>query len=493
MELVQREPLGRRVERGRRARSRRRPARCRGACVRASTPAARRARARSPASRAAGPGSARSTRAARRAARIGSKCAPRREICSPRRFVMLERVAVRGRPDRLHHVPEVEASGLEPSVAEDRQRGEAGGERRDRGPETGGGSRARALLDQLAPSPAEYRPRSRALVACAASGGDSRRAARGRRRAGAAPPRARPRRPAERAARSRRRRAARAPPACRRSRPASPHASAWNTLFGITRSAFADVPKIPSAQPARWSSSGSRSYSTHGTHSTFGGRARAARESSWPLPTTAEAELRRAPRRLEDRLEAVQRDQLADEQARDGSAASNRDGRPAPPRRRGRPRCARAACPRARRRWRRLRVSATTRSAARKRGRSIARKRPRRDASRGEAPAVGDERVGERDEWVEHDRLSARRAPGRGKVEVPRVADDEHVEVGVAPGAAAPARPARAAPQRRLRHSICARRPPTPGRAAPRRRRPPGAGTRSPGRFADTSRSYVPK
>ena len=39
----------------------------------------------------------------------------------------------------------------------------------------------------------------------------------------------------------------------------TPQASAWKTLFGITRPAFSEVPKTPSAQPALWSSRGSRS------------------------------------------------------------------------------------------------------------------------------------------------------------------------------------------------------------------------------------------
>ena len=63
-----------------------------------------------------------------------------------------------------------------------------------------------------------------------------------------------------------------------------PQASAWNALFGITRPVFAEVPKTPRAHPARWSSSGRCSYSTHSTHSTLGGRS-ASSPSSWPLPT----------------------------------------------------------------------------------------------------------------------------------------------------------------------------------------------------------------
>jgi hypothetical protein len=50
-----------------------------------------------------------------------------------------------------------------------------------------------------------------------------------------------------------------------------------------------------------------------------------------------------------------------------------------------------------------------------------------------EATAVGDERVGERDEWVEDHRSPPRRASGREQVEVPGVADEDRIEVGRGP------------------------------------------------------------
>src|SRR5262245_49354324 len=65
----------------------------------------------------------------------------------------------------------------------------------------------------------------------------------------------------------------------------TPQARAWNALFGITRRAFSEVPNTPRAQPARWSSAGSRSYSTQRIHSTFGGRV-LSNPSSCPLPIT---------------------------------------------------------------------------------------------------------------------------------------------------------------------------------------------------------------
>ena len=93
----------------------------------------------------------------------------------------------------------------------------------------------------------------------------------------------------------------------------SPHASAWNTLFGMTRRAFGVAPKMPSAQPARCSSSG-RAFVFHPRHATP--RSRAGREQLLELTAAddAELQLRRAPRGLEDRLQPVERDQLADEQ-----------------------------------------------------------------------------------------------------------------------------------------------------------------------------------
>ena len=92
-----------------------------------------------------------------------------------------------------------------------------------------------------------------------------------------------------------------------------PQASAWNALFGITRCALSEVPKIPSAQPARWSSPGRRSYSTQGIQlDVRGSLAEQALELA--AADDAEAKLGRGAGRGEDRLEAVQRDQLADEE-----------------------------------------------------------------------------------------------------------------------------------------------------------------------------------
>ena len=90
-----------------------------------------------------------------------------------------------------------------------------------------------------------------------------------------------------------------------------PQASAWKALFGITRCAFAEVPKMPSAHEARCSSSGSRSYSTHGTQSTFAGRP--ARRVELAATDNPQPQLGCESCRFEDRLQTVKRDQLADE------------------------------------------------------------------------------------------------------------------------------------------------------------------------------------
>ena len=94
----------------------------------------------------------------------------------------------------------------------------------------------------------------------------------------------------------------------------APHASAWNTLFGITRRAFGDVPKMPSAQPQRAQLVG-QSLVLDPRDAT---RRSSGRASSSALELAAaddaEPELRCEPRRLEDRLQPVQRDQLADEE-----------------------------------------------------------------------------------------------------------------------------------------------------------------------------------
>ena len=66
----------------------------------------------------------------------------------------LQEVAVRGVPDRLHHVPQVVAAGRIGAVTEDRQRGEAGGIRGHRCPDQRLGShRSDAISSrQRAPS-----------------------------------------------------------------------------------------------------------------------------------------------------------------------------------------------------------------------------------------------------------------------------------------------------------------------------------------------------
>ena len=204
-----------------------------------------------------------------------------------------------------------------------------------------------------------------------------------------------------------------------------PQASAWNALFGITRAAFAELPKIPSAQPAAWSSAGSCSYSTQGTHSTFGGP-RVEKPVELPAADDAERELGREPRRLEDRLQPVQRDQLADEErVREGLGGTSRaedallraDEADLDPLAVGELREEAGVL---------LRVGDDDVGGA-KRAAVDERERAARKRAGLEARAIGDERVSERDERVEDHRRSTRRAPRRRQVEVAGVADDHRV------------------------------------------------------------------
>ena len=245
----------------------------------------------------------------------------------------------------------------------------------------------------------------------------------------AAPPRPTPpdRRPG-RAARSRRRRAARARPGVSAVTSGVPHASAWNALFGITRLAFAEVPKTPSAQPARWISSGSSSYSTHSTHSTFGG-ARVISSSSWPLPTmrngssgTSRAAARMVSRPCSGISLPTNRAWKSSAGCHPGRKSrssaptkqtASRSGSSSPSSAKCRAFCA---------------VSATTRSARRSARRSTWRRTPARGRAGREPAAVLDQRVVEGDERVEDHRPSARDPLGRGDVEVAGVADDDRVE-----------------------------------------------------------------
>ena len=313
MEVAHGQPLHRREEEVRERQRGRRPLGVEVLPARARRRAAPRRPRPPPGRRAAAPGSARATRAARAATRIGSKCEPSREICSPWTSVTestspfaVDQTACVMFPRSKRPLPN-----------------------------------ARCRRTASAPKPA-----ANAAVASQTNreGVIARRAARpDRATARRAPPRSRA--PGRRRARRRRSaRASAASPASRRTAAASasgspagtssalspstsssraagvsavtsgvPQASAWNALFGITRPVFAEVPKTPSAHPARWSSSGSRSYSTHSTHSTLGGRSRS---SAVELAAADDAErhLRREPRGREDRLDAVERDQLADEE-----------------------------------------------------------------------------------------------------------------------------------------------------------------------------------
>ena len=225
-----------------------------------------------------------------------------------------EHVAVRGRPDRLRHVPEIEAAAVEGAVAEDGSALKPAAKaavasqtsRRRR-------HRARSCSTQVSP------PRAEHLLARLRRG---RR--RGRRRRSGAQARRRPpaAAPPPRALRGRRR----APAAHSLRRTSSsraagvsavtsgvPQASAWNALFGITRPAFAEVPKTPSAQPGALELF-RQLLVLDPVDPLDVRRALGQQRVELAAAHDAERDLRREPRRSEDRLDAVERDQLADEE-----------------------------------------------------------------------------------------------------------------------------------------------------------------------------------
>ena len=103
-----------------------------------------------------------------------------------------------------------------------------------------------------------------------------------------------------------------------------------------------------------------------------------------------------------------------------------------------------------------------------------------------EARAVGYPRVPERDQRVEDDRLSPGRPSGGRQVELAGIADDDDIEVVVSPEKQLQLGARRAGRALLRPPSTCARPPPRPRRGARARRRRHGGGTRSPGRFADT-------
>ncbi len=216
-----------------------------------------------------------------KSARIGSKCDARRLVCSPARFVTAS-----GSPCAVDHTACVMFPRSKRPVENERWRRTAS-----------------------APNPAAKAETARASARVNARARESRASvARGRLRSRVGGrPRARRRRcVSSRASSEASRRSASASasaspgrtrsalsPSTSNSRAAGvsavtsgvAQAIAWNALFGITRAAFSERPKIPSAAPAAWSSPASCSYSTQGTHSTFAGR-RSRSPSSWPVPTT---------------------------------------------------------------------------------------------------------------------------------------------------------------------------------------------------------------
>ena len=208
----------------------------------------------------------------------------------------------------------------------------------------------------------------------------------------------------------------------------APHASAWYALFGITRNALSDVPKIPSAQPAPQYSRGRSSYSIHSTHSTLGGRSSIA-PLSCPEPitrTSSSGASRAASRIVSTPCNGIS---LPTKSTRNGSSGRQ----PAWKRRSSAP--TRHTCTRSRgsspssaRKSAFASVSATTRSGM-PQGPAVDDPEDARSEQPCPEPApIADERVVERDQRVEDERPLPGHAPRVRHVEVPWIADEDDVE-----------------------------------------------------------------
>ena len=295
MEVVDDEPLGRRIEQVDEREAERPPTRCRGACGRAGRRAPRRAHTATAwtTSSSSGLGHSHQSGASSGDDRVEVGAEPRDLLAVE--VGHLEEAAVGRRPDGLGQVADVEAPGLEGPLLEDRERAT---------------SRPRT-------------PRSRARGACVAGVTRPRRPARA---APASARRARPRSPAPRTSpcpRRRSRRASAASAASRRTAAASASGSPGGHEQRVVavRQQLAGSGRVgrderrrrrrapgrpcsgsraPPSRPSRrrrarsrppGSRPGRSSYSTHGTHSTFGGARRRAAARAGRCPTTPERDL----------------------------------------------------------------------------------------------------------------------------------------------------------------------------------------------------------
>ena len=165
MEVVDDEPLRRRIEQVDEREAEPGPTRRRGACARAGRRAPRRARRRSPATTRSRSGLGQSHHSGARSAddRVEVGAEPRDLLALE--VGHLEEPAVRRRPDGLGEVPDVEAARLERPLLEHRERGHPGGERADREPEQRarpGHAAAIARSSNAAPASTERRLARRA-------------------------------------------------------------------------------------------------------------------------------------------------------------------------------------------------------------------------------------------------------------------------------------------------------------------------------------------
>ena len=347
-----------------------------------------------------------------------------------------EEVAVRGRPDGLGEVADVEAAGPERAVLQHGERAEPGRERAPPPPTSRAGrvTRRERPLEQRPPARAEHLLGRARLVRRAAGRRRAAPRAPARRRRAGAPRRAPPGRPGGTSSAS--------APSVSSSRAAGvsavitgrAQASAWKALFGITRAAFVAGAEDPErASRRRGRRRAAPRTSTHGTCATLAGRdSRRARLLA--VPDDAERRSRARARRPRGSSRARGAGSACRRRARGTArAGASRAGRAARRRRRARPRRAPPASPNALAEERGVRLRVGDDEVGRAEGGLVD---GAHDAGGGRArpepPAVADERVVERDERVEDDRPPARDAPGGRQVEVPRVADDDDVRVVLA-------------------------------------------------------------
>ena len=349
-----------------------------------------------------------------------------------------QRMAVRRRPDGLHHVAEVEAPRDERFVTQRRERGEAGGirgdrrdEQRARARETDGSAHS-STLDQLAPALTQHRLAGLTFVRCAPARADS--------ASEAGVPGELPDGACERLGIARRNE--------QRARSVAEELAGGGRVGGDQRRTARE--RLEGLVRNHASRLGSRSEDAERAagapdrsgqklvveprHVLDVRRARLEQAVELPAADDSEVDLRRKSRRGENRLDALKRDQLADEKR--GEAGGRLP-----------PRLEETVLRADEAHGYLVQISESGEELGLRAGvgdddagsserapvDSLERTRGERAGSK--TSAIGDERVRQRDQRVEDDRpLSGSATRGR-KIEVPRVADDQRVEVTAPPPA----------------------------------------------------------